>query len=64
MESYIIREVQADMTNQMISLESKENCVVQLNMGEGKTTLIVPAVCAAEADGTKIVRVIVARANG
>ncbi|KAK3326774.1 hypothetical protein B0H66DRAFT_493770, partial [Apodospora peruviana] len=37
------------------------NAVMQLNMGEGKSSVIVPIVAAALADGTQIVRVIVTR---
>lgn len=38
-----------------------QNAVMQLNMGEGKSSVIVPLVTAALADGSKLVRVIVAK---
>ncbi|KAK4155980.1 hypothetical protein C8A00DRAFT_41452 [Chaetomidium leptoderma] len=38
-----------------------KNSVMQLNMGEGKSSVIVPAVAAALADGTRLVRVVVAK---
>jgi hypothetical protein len=43
----------------MISPSSGGNSVVQLNMGEGKSSVIVPIVAAALADGGKMVRVVV-----
>lgn len=38
-----------------------QNAVMQLNMGEGKSTVIAPAVTAALADGSRLVRVVVAK---
>lgn len=43
----------------MISPPSGENSVLQLNMGEGKSSVIVPIVAAAIADSRKLVRVVV-----
>ena len=43
----------------MISPSSGANSILQLNMGEGKSSVIVPAVAAALADGKKLVRVVV-----
>ena len=43
----------------MIDPDSGENTVLQLNMGEGKSSVIVPMVAAALADGEKLVRVVV-----
>jgi hypothetical protein len=46
----------------MISPRSGTNTAMQLNMGEGKSSVIVPIVVAALADGTQLVRVIVPKA--
>ena len=54
-----IRRVQAQIAKEMISPTSGGNSVLQLNMGEGKSSVIVPIVAAALADGTKLVRVVV-----
>ncbi|KAJ4252846.1 hypothetical protein NW762_010752 [Fusarium torreyae] len=43
----------------MIDPPSNENAVMQLNMGEGKSTVIVPIVAIALGDASKLVRVIV-----
>src|ERR1700735_1816195 len=43
----------------MIVPTSGQNTVLQLNMGEGKSSVIVPMVAAALADGEKLMRVIV-----
>lgn len=40
-----------------------QNAVMQLNMGEGKSSVIVPIVTAALADGSRLVRVVVAKAQ-
>ncbi|KAF2664444.1 hypothetical protein BT63DRAFT_89804 [Microthyrium microscopicum] len=57
----VMRSVQTDIAQQMLCPESKLNSVMQLNMGEGKSTCIVPAVCAVLANGKKLVRIITAR---
>ena len=46
----------------MISPRSGNNMAMQLNMGEGKSSVIVPIVVAALADGAQLVRVIVPKA--
>ena len=43
----------------MISPPSGKNTVMQVNMGEGKSSVIIPIVAAALADGKQLVRVIV-----
>jgi hypothetical protein len=55
----LIRPVQARIAQEMIAPESGENSVCQLNMGEGKSSVIVPMVATALADGSKLVRVVV-----
>ncbi|RDW72793.1 hypothetical protein BP6252_06700 [Coleophoma cylindrospora] len=57
----LMREVQASIAKHMLSPEAGRNSVMQLNMGEGKSTLIVPAVAATLANGQNFVRVFVAR---
>lgn len=55
----LIRQVQAQIAQEMISPSSGANSILQLNMGEGKSSVIVPIVAAALADGKKLVRVVV-----
>jgi hypothetical protein len=57
----MIREVQERIAGQMREPQSNTNAVMQLNMGEGKSSVIVPIVAAHLADGTRLVRVIVAK---
>ncbi|KAF9769930.1 hypothetical protein IL306_012577 [Fusarium sp. DS 682] len=57
----MIRDVQQQIAKQMIDPPGHENAVMQLNMGEGKSTVIVPIVATALGDGSKLVRVIVAK---
>lgn len=57
----MIREVQEQVARQMRDPPSSANAVMQLNMGEGKSSVIVPIVAAALADGSRLVRVIVAK---
>ena len=54
-----IRNVQAQIAQEMIAPSSGANSVMQLNMGEGKSSVIVPIVAAALADQKKLVRVVV-----
>ncbi|KAK2765376.1 hypothetical protein FQN54_008222 [Arachnomyces sp. PD_36] len=55
----LIRPVQAQVAQEMISPSSEANSIMQLNMGEGKSSVIVPIVAAALADGKSMVRVVV-----
>jgi Protein of unknown function (DUF3638)/Protein of unknown function (DUF3645) len=55
----VIRRVQAQIAREMISPSSGANSILQLNMGEGKSSVIVPIVAAALADGQKLVRIVV-----
>ncbi|KPA36751.1 hypothetical protein FLAG1_10461 [Fusarium langsethiae] len=57
----MIRDTQQCIARQMIDPPDRQNAVMQLNMGEGKSTVIVPIVATALADGSKLVRVIVAK---
>lgn len=57
--NFLIRPVQADIASSMIAPPENHNSIMQLCMGEGKTSVIVPIVAASLADGTKLVRVVV-----
>ncbi|KAI9463492.1 hypothetical protein HD554DRAFT_1319253 [Boletus coccyginus] len=58
----LVRRVQAEVADEMMSPRSRENTAMQLNMGEGKSSVIVPIVVAVLADGAQLVRVIVPKA--
>ncbi|XMA17316.1 hypothetical protein WAI453_010107 [Rhynchosporium graminicola] len=55
----LIRPEQAQIAREMIDPQSGANSIMQLNMGLGKSSVIVPLVAATLADRTKLVRVIV-----
>ncbi|KAA8907564.1 hypothetical protein FN846DRAFT_906594 [Sphaerosporella brunnea] len=55
----LIRPIQAEIAELMINPRSGHSSVLQLNMGEGKSSVIVPIVSAALADAEKLVRVVV-----
>ncbi len=57
----MVREVQEQIAAQMRSPSTGGNVVMQLNMGEGKSSVIVPMVATSLADGSRLVRVIVAK---
>jgi hypothetical protein len=57
----LIRDVQEEIARKMRTLQPGSNAVMQLNMGEGKSSVIVPIVAAALADGSRLVRVLVAK---
>ena len=56
-----IRQVQEEIARVMRDPPALENAVMQLNMGEGKSSVIIPMVAAALADGSRLVRVVTAR---
>lgn len=58
---FLIRDVQVQVAAQMQSPPDGNNAVMQLNMGEGKSSVIVPVVAAALANGQQLLRVIVAK---
>lgn len=58
---FLIRPAQAQIAAQMQHPPDGNNAVMQLNMGEGKSSVIVPIVAAAVADGQQLARVIVAK---
>ncbi|KAI0275452.1 hypothetical protein BC834DRAFT_852936 [Gloeopeniophorella convolvens] len=55
-----VRPIQIDIARKMISPSdgTKSSISMQLNMGEGKTTVILPSVSATLADGSTLVRVV------
>ena len=55
----VIRDVQADIAQAMLSPPSGSNTVMQLNMGEGKSSVIVPMIASTIANGEKLARVVV-----
>lgn len=57
----MIREVQQQIASEMRNPSIDGNAVMQLNMGEGKSTVIIPMVAAALADGSQLVLVVVAK---
>lgn len=56
-----IRNVQEEIAARMRAPPRAKNSVMQLNMGEGKSSVIVPIVASALADGSRVVRVLVAK---
>ncbi|KAG6377791.1 hypothetical protein JVT61DRAFT_14564 [Boletus reticuloceps] len=60
--NFLIRRVQVHVANEMISPRSGDNTAMQLNMGEGKSSVIVPISVAKLADGKQLVRVVVPKA--
>ncbi|KAJ7574857.1 hypothetical protein C8J56DRAFT_462654 [Mycena floridula] len=57
--NFLARSLQLDLAKEMISPSSQKNSVFQLTMGEGKTSVIVPLVISALANGQRLVRVVV-----
>ncbi|CAF3497814.1 unnamed protein product [Fusarium graminearum] len=57
----MIRHVQQQIARQMVQPPDDENISLQLNMGEGKSSVIVPIVVSAQGNGSRLVRVIVAK---
>ncbi|KAK3323063.1 hypothetical protein B0H66DRAFT_515810 [Apodospora peruviana] len=60
-QNILIRPVQNSIAAVMRDPPDMKNSVMQLNMGEGKSSVIVPIVAAALADGSRLVRVVVAK---
>lgn len=57
----LIRQVQQDIARLMMTPPHRRNATMQLNMGEGKSSVIVPIVAAVLGDGSQLVRVIVTK---
>lgn len=58
---FLVRDVQAQVAEQMQTPPGGKNAVMQLNMGEGKSSVIVPMVATALANGKQLLRVVVAK---
>ncbi|RMZ91442.1 hypothetical protein DV736_g1343, partial [Chaetothyriales sp. CBS 134916] len=58
---FLIRRVQEEIARQMRDVVG--NATMQLNMGEGKSSVIVPGVAAALANGSRLVRIVTAKAQ-
>jgi len=56
------RPVQVAVAREMISPSSKRNISLQLNMGEGKSSVIVPLITSTLANGLNLVRIVTPRA--
>ena len=57
---FLIRPIQAKVAKEMIApSKGNKNFVMQLNMGEGKSSVIIPMLACALADGRKLVRCVV-----
>ncbi|KAF9474197.1 hypothetical protein BDN70DRAFT_334295 [Pholiota conissans] len=57
--NFIIRPIQSHVAREMISPSLGQNIALQLNMGEGKSHVIVPLVASALANSRNLVRVVV-----
>ena len=57
----LIRQVQQSIAKLMMMPPGDKNSMMQLNMGEGKSSVIVPIIAAALGDGSRLVRVIVTK---
>ncbi|KKK16991.1 hypothetical protein ARAM_007246 [Aspergillus rambellii] len=55
----LIRKSQVDVARATISPASGSNSVLQMNMGQGKTSVVTPIVLCALADGGRLVRLLV-----
>jgi len=55
----LVRKLQAQVADKMICPDGNKNALVQLNMGEGKTSVIVPLVLLALSNSTQLARVTV-----
>ncbi|KIJ64285.1 hypothetical protein HYDPIDRAFT_28722 [Hydnomerulius pinastri MD-312] len=52
--NFLIRRIQAEVASEMISPQSCEGTAMQLNMGEGKSSVIVPIAVATLANGERL----------
>ena len=60
--NFLIRRAQAETAMEIMSPRSGENSLMQVNMGEGKSSVIIPIAAAALADGKQLVRIVVPKA--
>ncbi|KAG8797373.1 hypothetical protein FRC16_008981 [Serendipita sp. 398] len=61
--NFSIRDLQSDVAYKMLFPDDNRNAVMQLNMGEGKSSVIIPIVASSAANGNALVRVVVPRAQ-
>ncbi|RDB23570.1 hypothetical protein Hypma_009270 [Hypsizygus marmoreus] len=57
--NFAIRPIQSLVAEEMMTPSLNRNSILQLNMGEGKSSVIVPLIASSLADGHNMVRVIV-----
>lgn len=57
--NFLIRKIQVDVAKHMITPKNNKSAVMQLNMGEGKSSVIIPMVAAVLANGRFLVRIAV-----
>jgi hypothetical protein len=57
----LIRPVQRLVASAMMNPPGAQNHVMQLNVGQGKSSVVIPMVAAALADGSRLVRIVVAK---
>ncbi|THV04293.1 hypothetical protein K435DRAFT_961925 [Dendrothele bispora CBS 962.96] len=60
--NFLARDIQISFAKEMINPSNSANAVLQLNMGEGKSSVIVPLIASSLPDGQKLVRVVVLKA--
>ncbi|KAF5344601.1 hypothetical protein D9758_013899 [Tetrapyrgos nigripes] len=60
--NFLARDIQVQVAREMMNPSNSANSVLQLNMGEGKSSVIVPMIATSLSDGNKLVRVIVLKA--
>jgi hypothetical protein len=60
--NFQIREEQVIVAEEMIHPSSGSNSALQMNMGKGKTSIIIPMIASMLADGTSLCRVLVPKA--
>ncbi|KAL4068914.1 hypothetical protein V8B97DRAFT_1918390 [Scleroderma yunnanense] len=59
---FLIRGIQADIASEMIAPRSGQNTSLQLHMGEGKSSVIIPMAASVLASGDQLLRVVVPKA--
>ncbi|KAF5344594.1 hypothetical protein D9758_013920 [Tetrapyrgos nigripes] len=59
---FLARDIQVSFAKEMINPSNKANSVLQLNMGEGKSSVIVPMIASSLPNGQNLVRIVVLKA--
>jgi hypothetical protein len=60
--NFLVRRIQAEIALEMILPQSGQNTAMQLNMGEGKSSVIIPIAVASLANRSQLARVVVPKA--